>query len=98
MPEPGNLLAWDRYAYVRNNPINRVDPTGYVQVCAHGDLGGGCGSDDTGLYILSKYVDKNKEGWLSDGLAGLSQTEQNALSRDDWNPDVWEDAVGGPGV
>ena len=29
MPELGNLLAWDRYAYVYNSPIGNVDPTGH---------------------------------------------------------------------
>jgi RHS repeat-associated protein len=31
VPQPYNPSAWDRYAYVNNNPINRVDPTGHMQ-------------------------------------------------------------------
>ena len=31
MPQPYNPSAWDRYAYVNNNPINRVDPTGHYE-------------------------------------------------------------------
>lgn len=29
MPGAGNPLAWDRYSYVGNNSVNRVDPTGH---------------------------------------------------------------------
>lgn len=42
-------MAWDRFAFTLNNPVNYTDPTGHAQVCAQGDLGGGCGS--AGIYI-----------------------------------------------
>src|SRR5574340_768412 len=29
VPNPGNPLDWDRYAYVRNNPVNLIDPNGH---------------------------------------------------------------------
>lgn len=29
IPDPSNPLDFDRYSYVRNNPINYVDPTGH---------------------------------------------------------------------
>jgi RHS repeat-associated protein len=29
VPDPGNPLSYDRYAYVYNNPINRTDPSGH---------------------------------------------------------------------
>jgi len=28
IPQPGNPLDWDRYGYVRNNPIRFIDPSG----------------------------------------------------------------------
>jgi RHS repeat-associated protein len=37
VPQPYNPSAWDRYAYVNNNPINRVDPTGHSVDCGLGD-------------------------------------------------------------
>gem|GEM_PF-6060438 len=33
MPDPGNALAWDRYAYVYNNPIRYSDPSGHCPEC-----------------------------------------------------------------
>lgn len=33
IPQPGNPLAWDRYSYTYNNPINFTDPSGH-NVCS----------------------------------------------------------------
>jgi len=38
VPDPGNPMDWDRYAYVRNNPVNYTDPSGH-EVC---DEDGNC--------------------------------------------------------
>jgi RHS repeat-associated protein len=32
VPEPGNPLGWDRFAYTRNNPVRYTDPSGH-DVC-----------------------------------------------------------------
>jgi RHS repeat-associated protein len=33
IPEPGNPLAWDRYAYANNNPLYYTDPSGHSPAC-----------------------------------------------------------------
>ena len=39
VPQPGNPQDWDRYAYVRNNPVNYNDPSGHRAVEGCGDEG-----------------------------------------------------------
>ncbi len=34
VPDPTDPQSYNRYSYVRNNPMNRVDPTGYSDACA----------------------------------------------------------------
>ena len=48
VPSPGNPQSLNRYSYVLGNPLRYVDPTGHMQACAAGDIGGGCGSAGTG--------------------------------------------------
>jgi len=43
IPDYYNPLDFDRYQYVRSNPLKYVDPSGHMQICADGDEGGGCG-------------------------------------------------------
>ncbi len=33
IPQPGNPLAWDRYAYVLNNALKYIDPSGHDPYC-----------------------------------------------------------------
>ena len=37
IPQPGNLLAWDRYGYAYNNPVIYNDPSGHDVDCGIGD-------------------------------------------------------------
>ncbi len=43
IPQPGNPLAWDRYAYTYSNPIRNVDPSGH-KACEW-DENGNCERD-----------------------------------------------------
>ena len=47
IPEPGNNQSFDRYAYVKNNPILYADPTGHKWVCT-GVNNDHCYDDGTG--------------------------------------------------
>ena len=33
VPNPGNSQSWDRYAYVGNNPLKYIDPSGHDKLC-----------------------------------------------------------------
>ncbi len=38
IPNPTNPQSYNRYSYVRNSPLNRVDPSGHVDCAMLGDL------------------------------------------------------------
>jgi len=49
VPNQFNPQSLNRYSYVLNNPLKYTDPTGHMQACADGDIGGGCGLP--GIYV-----------------------------------------------
>ncbi len=58
IPSPANPQSLNRFSYVRNNPINSVDPTGHKE-CDDIDANGKCiKSDDS---VLDKPIVKNTD-------------------------------------
>jgi RHS repeat-associated protein len=54
IPEPDNPLAWDRYSYTLNNPINLVDPSGHIP-CDNYDAAGRC-ITEPGSILAMRYA------------------------------------------
>jgi RHS repeat-associated protein len=54
VPGAGNPIAWDRYAYVMNNPINEIDPSGHTY-CDFGKC-----QRPTRRYIIKGWDDSYK--------------------------------------
>jgi hypothetical protein len=75
IPNPPNPQAWNRYSYVRNNPVNYNDPTGHSEnncgdngsLCG-GSYGGGpySGGNDGGGGGNSNNYDDDEGGGTSD--------------------------------
>ncbi len=59
MPEPGNPQTLNRYSYALNNPLRYNDPSGHVQQCMEGDLGGGCGAGSTAESIYDTFDEEH---------------------------------------
>jgi len=52
IPGAGNPMAWDRYAYVYNNPVSLSDPSGHM-IC---DMNGNCGG--SGSSVLTQAISR----------------------------------------
>ena len=56
IPDPGSAGAYDRYAYVQNNPLVYTDPSGHLRKWGPGGGGSGGGDDDDDESVFSGYV------------------------------------------
>ncbi len=54
IPQTQGTLAWDRYAYVNNSPLNYTDPTGHIANWVIGGLVGGIVGG--GLYLANEII------------------------------------------
>ncbi|WP_160317527.1 RHS repeat-associated core domain-containing protein [Ornatilinea apprima] len=74
IPDPGDPLAWDRYAYVENNSLNYTDPSGHDAWWCHGaacqaehyaKLGYGNLSSVYKIKFTGKWADEQKNEILT---------------------------------
>ncbi|MBI4492350.1 MAG: RHS repeat-associated core domain-containing protein, partial [Chloroflexi bacterium] len=72
VPEPGSPQALNRYSYARNNPLNRLDPTGHWDLSTYDgrqaarDYYAGLGIrvvvDDQGIYFPDTGITTDQDG------------------------------------
>ena len=58
IPDPGNPIGWDRYSYVRNNPVNYTDPSGHF--CVGSGNNQFCSNDDDMSFVPPLAAKKKK--------------------------------------
>jgi RHS repeat-associated protein len=84
IPQPGNPLAWDRYAYVRYNPVRYNDPSGNRE-CDETDRYGRCFFAPRKIMILAcgDGLGANCKGDYSDygDIKPLSHFEKDAYQK-----------------
>jgi hypothetical protein len=61
VPNPGNPLDWDRFSYVRNNPLRYVDPSGHELTCSL-VLDDECVEKNTGQKTKRQTIDLSPYG------------------------------------
>jgi len=84
VPGAGDPQAYDRYAYVFNNPVNATDPTGHI-ACIDGEQ---CFNQRSPVvYFSSSASGKGNKpivALINNGNAGLeSNSENNSTGKDD---------------
>lgn len=67
VPDPANPQSWNRYAYVRNSPINFNDPSGHSRDCGIGDTYCTAG-EYTPASLLRLYRDNKTTKGLSEDI------------------------------
>ena len=64
-PNPVDSQAYNPYAYVRNNPLNATDPTGYLSVEIGGVYWGNVEGDTYGSIGYFNSVATESDGWVT---------------------------------
>jgi RHS repeat-associated protein len=71
IPEPGNPLAWDRYAYANNNPLYYTDPSGHSATVGEG------GYDDEHKNQAEEDAQRNRQLYCQAGNTLYCSYAQN---------------------
>ena len=66
VPEPGNSQAWNRFAYVNNNPVNFLDPTGHCAGSYNTDTGNATADQDCWNFLYNEFCNGGVVGICSD--------------------------------
>lgn len=70
----GSPQSFNRYAYVGNDPVNFVDPSGLTWMCVKGDNGEKfCFDSDDAVQIYANYHDNLPGGGVGQGTALIRQ-------------------------
>jgi RHS repeat-associated protein len=74
VPNPASPQSFNRYSYVRNSPLNRIDPTGHLDDCSLlGDISDIAGCNDPKPSIPSgPMVSFTGDGWDSESQGAIS--------------------------
>jgi RHS repeat-associated protein len=98
IPDPFNPLDWNRYVYVKNNPIRYNDPSGHK--FEEGTGGGGIPDEilkqtwkKEANEIRQKHIESNNNGKSVVYWAGLEWNERYILEKADYNEYIWYDSV-----
>src|SRR5574340_710217 len=86
IPNPGNPMDWDRYAYVRNNPVNYNDPSG--NKACDGENSGGAVCDQVTKNDLNQLLSfqyswsiTNIKKWTTRMIEKLFQVGQDLSNK-----------------
>jgi RHS repeat-associated protein len=83
VPNPGNPLDWDRFSYVRNNPLRYVDPSGHEPCFEDGYWIEGAYSEEDHLqYLALKFGLKFKgNNWTNQQKWALILSVQSVANK-----------------
>ena len=80
VPGPGNPMAWDRYAYVYNNPVKYFDPSGHIPQCGPDGMWCSDSSEEQyWLFFIGSWSSNNKSAVIS-GVESVARKFSAILS------------------